>query len=101
MNDWNEPRLVLAVQRASRLTGAAKALGRKVRGFDGAVWLDHRFSIVVRANEEKFKQNAPGLISLAFTNGKSREGTPVMTMSLWQVSSRLKKRVPSGVILRA
>jgi DNA-binding transcriptional LysR family regulator len=27
MNDWNEPRLVLAVQRASRLTGAAKALG--------------------------------------------------------------------------
>jgi len=27
MDDWNEPRLVLAVQRAKTLTGAAKALG--------------------------------------------------------------------------
>jgi DNA-binding transcriptional LysR family regulator len=27
MEDWNEPQLVLAVQRASSLTGAAKALG--------------------------------------------------------------------------
>ncbi len=37
--------------------GAAKALGRKVRGFDDAVWQQHRFSIVVRANEAKFTQN--------------------------------------------
>ncbi|MGB9150539.1 MAG: NADAR family protein [Burkholderiales bacterium] len=37
--------------------GAAKALGRQVRGFDEAVWLRHRFSIVVRANEAKFAQN--------------------------------------------
>jgi len=27
MDDWNEPRLVLAVHRAGSLTGAAKALG--------------------------------------------------------------------------
>lgn len=38
--------------------GAAKALGRRVRGFDEAVWLEHRFAIVVRANEAKFGQNA-------------------------------------------
>ena len=37
--------------------GAAKALGRQVRGFDEAVWLNNRFSIVVRANEAKFAQN--------------------------------------------
>jgi ribA/ribD-fused uncharacterized protein len=37
--------------------GAAKALGRQVRGFDEATWMEHRFSIVVRANEAKFAQN--------------------------------------------
>jgi ribA/ribD-fused uncharacterized protein len=37
--------------------GAAKALGREVRGFDEAVWLKSRFSIVVQANEAKFGQN--------------------------------------------
>lgn len=37
---------------------AAKALGRKVRGFDEAAWLENRFSIVVRANQAKFAQNA-------------------------------------------
>jgi ribA/ribD-fused uncharacterized protein len=38
--------------------GAAKALGRQVRGFDDAAWLENRFSIVIRANEAKFSQNA-------------------------------------------
>lgn len=38
--------------------GAAKALGRQVRGFDEATWLQHRFAIVVRANQAKFAQNA-------------------------------------------
>jgi hypothetical protein len=37
--------------------GAAKALGRKVRGFDEAAWARQRFSTVVRANEAKFAQN--------------------------------------------
>ena len=37
--------------------GAAKALGRKVRGFDEATWVDNRFGIVVRANTAKFAQN--------------------------------------------
>lgn len=38
--------------------GAAKALGRQVHGFDEAIWTEHRFSIVARANEAKFSQNA-------------------------------------------
>lgn len=37
--------------------GAAKALGREVKEFDEAVWLQHRFDIVVRGNMEKFKQH--------------------------------------------
>jgi len=37
--------------------GAAKALGRQIRGFDEAIWEQHRFSIVVRANRAKFAQN--------------------------------------------
>lgn len=41
----------------ARTPDAAKALGRKVRGFDDVLWLQHRFSIVLRANEEKFGQN--------------------------------------------
>ena len=42
---------------AAPTPGAAKALGRAVRGFDEAVWTQHRFSIVVRANRAKFAQN--------------------------------------------
>ena len=38
--------------------GAAKALGRKVRGFDETAWIERRFSIVVQANHAKFSQNA-------------------------------------------
>lgn len=37
--------------------GAAKALGRQVRGFDEETWLANRFSIVTRANEAKFAQH--------------------------------------------
>lgn len=35
----------------------AKALGRRVRGFDEALWVEHRFAIVVRGNHAKFRQN--------------------------------------------
>lgn len=37
--------------------GAAKALGRNVRGFCDQDWLQHRYAIVVRANQAKFSQN--------------------------------------------
>lgn len=36
---------------------AAKALGRKVHGFNDQLWLHHRYDIVVRANQAKFSQN--------------------------------------------
>ncbi|KAE9647865.1 NADAR family protein [Pseudomonas sp. PB103] len=36
---------------------AAKALGRKVRGFNEQAWLEQRYAIVVRANRAKFAQN--------------------------------------------
>ncbi|MDR0672193.1 MAG: NADAR family protein [Zoogloeaceae bacterium] len=37
--------------------GAAKALGRQVRGFDEKTWQEKRFSIVFLANQSKFAQN--------------------------------------------
>lgn len=36
----------------------AKDLGRRVRGFDEAAWVEHRFEIVVRGNVAKFSQHA-------------------------------------------
>ncbi len=38
--------------------GAAKALGRAVRGFDEEIWARHRFRIVVEASTAKFGQDA-------------------------------------------
>jgi ribA/ribD-fused uncharacterized protein len=37
----------------------AKRLGRGVRGFDGAVWEEYRFELVVQGNLAKFSQNEP------------------------------------------
>jgi ribA/ribD-fused uncharacterized protein len=42
---------------AAASPGAAKRLGREVRGFDERAWLDARFAIVVRGNLAKFTQN--------------------------------------------
>ncbi|WP_266160863.1 NADAR family protein [Dyella silvatica] len=36
--------------------GKAKALGRRVKGFDEALWAEHRFAMVVDANRHKFSQ---------------------------------------------
>jgi ribA/ribD-fused uncharacterized protein len=38
---------------------AAKALGRRVAGFDQRVWDEHRFDIVVAGNLAKFGQHPP------------------------------------------
>ncbi len=46
----------------------AKALGRKVMGFDEQVWLENRFSIVTCANREKFAQN-PELAEFLLNTG--------------------------------
>ena len=37
--------------------GAAKKFGREVSGFDEAIWLKHRFGIVVAGNLAKFSQH--------------------------------------------
>lgn len=42
---------------AARHPGEAKAEGRKVRGFDEAVWEAHRYDLVVRGNAAKFGQH--------------------------------------------
>jgi ribA/ribD-fused uncharacterized protein len=39
--------------------GKAKSAGRKVRGFDEATWAEHRYGLVVAANEAKFGQHPP------------------------------------------
>ena len=38
--------------------GRAKALGRRVKGFDEAAWSEARSELVVEGNVEKFSQNA-------------------------------------------
>lgn len=55
---------------AAASPGAAKALGRKVRGFDEAVWVDQRFKIVCEANFAKFGQHPPLQKFLAETGTK-------------------------------
>lgn len=48
-----------------------KALGRKVAGFDGAVWERERLEIVVRGNEAKFGQNPEMRDALLATGEKT------------------------------
>jgi ribA/ribD-fused uncharacterized protein len=43
---------------AAATPAEAKSLGRQVAGFNDARWVEKRYSIVVRANAEKFRQNA-------------------------------------------
>jgi ribA/ribD-fused uncharacterized protein len=50
--------------------GKAKALGRKVQGFDEAKWLERRWDIVVEANMLKFGQNQDLREFLLATNDK-------------------------------
>lgn len=48
----------------------AKALGRRVKAFDDAVWTAHRYSIVVRVNEAKFAQQPDMRAFLASTGSR-------------------------------
>ncbi len=50
--------------------GAAKALGRQVRGFDDAAWNAHRYGIVVAANAAKFGQHSALREFLLGTGGR-------------------------------
>lgn len=56
----------------------AKDLGRKIAGFDEAIWLTHRFDIVVVGNLAKFSQNPALKAYLLNTNNRILvEASPV------------------------
>ena len=58
--------------------GAAKQLGREVRGFDEATWQARRFDIVVAGNEAKFAQHPALAAFLVATRGRVLvEASPV------------------------
>lgn len=48
--------MLLGAHGAAQSPGAAKALGRSVRGFDQVGWEAERFGIVVAGNLAKFTQ---------------------------------------------
>lgn len=50
--------------------GAAKAIGREVRGFEDGVWEGARFEIVRRGSRFKFEQNAELRTYLLSTRGR-------------------------------
>jgi ribA/ribD-fused uncharacterized protein len=59
----------------------AKSLGRKVKGFDEARWVEHRWEIVVQANQLKFQQNPElGHVLLATAPKVLVEASPVDTI---------------------
>jgi ribA/ribD-fused uncharacterized protein len=60
---WRKATLFGDSAMASRILAAphphaAKALGGRVAGFDQQTWDEHRFAIVVAANQAKFEQHA-------------------------------------------
>jgi ribA/ribD-fused uncharacterized protein len=58
--------------------GAAKALGRHIRGFNEGVWQAHRFEVVVAANVAKFAQHPDLRTYLLGTRGRILvEASPV------------------------
>ena len=58
--------------------GAAKALGRQVRGFDERQWARHRFDVVVAGNLAKFGQHPRLREFLAGTGGRVQvEASPL------------------------
>ena len=60
---------------------AAKKLGRQVKGFREDVWSQHRFDVVVRGNEAKFRQNEElGRFLLSTGDRVLVEASPVDTM---------------------
>ena len=63
---------------ASRDPAEAKALGRKIAGFDEARWAEHRYALVLAGNRAKFAQN-PALAAFLLGTGEQVlvEASPV------------------------
>ena len=53
LNDGDSLKKILNAKKP----GEAKAIGRKVRHFNGSTWFKHRINIVVKGNYLKFIQN--------------------------------------------
>jgi ribA/ribD-fused uncharacterized protein len=70
---WRKARLFGDEEAADRILAAghpdrAKALGRRVRGFDEAVWQAHRFAIVEEGSVAKFRSD-PALTAYLLATG--------------------------------
>jgi ribA/ribD-fused uncharacterized protein len=59
----------LAAVLAAKSPGAAKAAGRKVRGFDEKLWAEQRYGLVVAGNRAKFGQH-PALRAFLVATGR-------------------------------
>ena len=55
MGDWKTHAAIMQAVSAKE----AKALGRKVEGFDSDLWNKHAYQIVIAGNEQKFLQSPP------------------------------------------
>lgn len=64
--------------------GAAKALGRKVRGFKEAVWLGHRKRLMVAANLSKYTQS-PLLAGALLATGTKALAEASPTDRIWGI----------------
>lgn len=70
---WAKSRLFGDITTSQKIMNAthpkqAKELGRSVIGFVETIWLQHRFDIVVTANDAKFRQN-PRLSEFLLSTG--------------------------------
>lgn len=63
---------------------AAKALGRKVQGFDEEVWREHRHVIVEEGNYLKFSQN-PELKELLLSTGEREIAEAASRDRIWGI----------------
>ncbi len=81
--DYDVADQILAVENP----GAAKALGRKVKGYDENVWASRRIHIVMEGNILKFKQNPELKAQLMATGNKYLvEASP--TDTIWGIGMR-------------
>ena len=73
-----------------------KKLGRKVRGFESAVWDDKKYGIVVEGNKAKFSQN-PELKEFLLSTGDALlvEASPYDT--IWGIGLDMKTAMSGSV----
>ncbi len=75
---------VAAKIMASPYPKAQKAFGRKVRGYDDAVWVRERYGVVLAATVEKYRQN-PRLLARLRATGARRFGEASPYDDVWGI----------------